>query len=101
YLADQVDFVVAAAGAHGLAVVLDMHQYLWSPCTGGNGAPAWTCEGKGYPRTNEGAYNAQSDFWAGALAPDGRRLIDHLLDAWDLVARRYAGSDVVVGFDLL
>jgi endoglycosylceramidase len=100
YLADNVDPIVDWAARHGLWVVLDMHQYLWSPCTGGNGVPAWTCEGRGYPATLDGAYRAQTDFWAGALAPDGRRLVDHLLDVWERVARRYAGSETVVALDL-
>src|SRR5690348_1247560 len=33
--------IVADAGAAGLLVVLDMHQWNWSPCYGGNGMPAW------------------------------------------------------------
>src|SRR4029077_17729504 len=33
--------IVADAGAAGLLVVLDMHQWNWSPCYGGNGMPEW------------------------------------------------------------
>ncbi|HUY65121.1 MAG TPA: cellulase family glycosylhydrolase [Acidimicrobiales bacterium] len=33
--------VVRWAGQAGLLVVLDMHQWGWSPCFGGNGVPAW------------------------------------------------------------
>jgi endoglycosylceramidase len=34
--------IVDWAGAAGLRVVLDMHQYLWTGCFGGNGMPRWT-----------------------------------------------------------
>src|SRR5581483_853305 len=98
YLHDQVDAVIRFARRHGIGVVLEMHQFQWSPCfPGGNGAPAWTCEGGGYP----GPMQAQHDFWAGALAPDGRRLIDHLLDVWRLLARHYRHARAVIGFDFL
>lgn len=100
HLRDVVDTVVRWARRHDIAVVIEFHQFQWSPCTGGNGAPAWTCAGQGYTMDANGAVQAQHDFWAGALAPDGRPLVDHLLDAWHLVARRYRGGNVV-GFDLL
>jgi len=48
----------------------------------------------------QGAFEAQSDFWNGATAPDGRPLVDHLLDAWDLVARHYASWPAVAGVRL-
>ncbi len=100
HLRDVVDPVVRWTHRHDIAVVLELHQFMWSPCTGGNGVPAWTCTGKGYSKDLGGALQAEHDFWAGALAPDGRPLVDHLLDAWRLVARRYRGSKVV-GFDFL
>jgi endoglycosylceramidase len=79
-------------------MVLEMHQFQWSPCfPGGNGAPRWTCEGKGYA----GPLQAQRDFWDGATAPDGRRLVDHFLDVWERIARRYRHDRTVVGFDFL
>lgn len=44
--------VVELAGSHGLGVVLDPHQDVWSRFTGGDGAPAWTLEAAGLrPRT--------------------------------------------------
>jgi endoglycosylceramidase len=100
YLRDAVDPVVRFARRHDIAVVLEFHQFQWSPCTGGNGVPEWTCTGKGYSKDLAGALQAQHDFWNGALAPDGRPLVDHLLDAWRLVVRHYRGGNMV-GFDLL
>jgi endoglycosylceramidase len=101
HLRDVVDQVVGWARRHGIAVVIEFHQFEWSPCTGGNGVPAWSCAGKGYSMDFAGAVRAQHDFWAGALAPDGRPLVDHLLDAWRLVAHHYRGHDNVIGFTFL
>jgi len=101
HLVDQVDPIVAWAAENGIRVVIELHQFQWSPCTGGNGVPAWSCEGKGYSRDFLGAFAAQHDFWAGATAPDGRTLIDHLLDVWEGLARHYRRSRTVIGFDFL
>jgi endoglycosylceramidase len=100
YLRDAVDPVVRWARRHDIAVVLEFHQFQWSPCTGGNGVPEWTCAGKGYSRDFAGGLQAEHDFWAGAVAPDGRTLVDHLLAAWHLVARHYRNGNMV-GFDFL
>jgi hypothetical protein len=101
YLRNDVDPVIKWARRHGIGVVLEFHQFQWSPCTGGNGVPAWSCEGKGYSQDIVGAFAAQHDFWAGAVAPDGRPLVDHLLDAWRLVLRHYRGRSNVIGVDFL
>lgn len=101
HLRTQVDPIVAFARARGMFVVLELHQFQWSPCVGGNGVPAWSCEGKGYTRDALGGFTAQHDFWAGAPAPDGRTLVDHLLDVWGMVARHYRRSTTVAGFDFL
>jgi hypothetical protein len=101
HLRAQVDPLVRFARRRRMVVVLEMHQFQWSPCTGGNGAPAWSCEGRGYARDVVGGWTAQHDFWAGALAPDGRPLLDHFLDVWRVVARHYRRSRVVTGFNML
>jgi endoglycosylceramidase len=101
HLRTQVDPIVRFARRHRIAIVLEMHQFQWSPCTGGNGAPAWSCEGKGYARDAFGGWTAQHDFWAGALAPDGRPLLDHFLDVWTAVARHYRRDRTVVGLNFM
>ena len=100
YLTDQVDRVIELARRHGIDVVIDMHQFNWSPCVGGLGAPAWTCANQGYPQGQGGAFLAQIDFWNGALAPDGRPLTEHLIDVWEVVASHYRASPSVIGFNL-
>ncbi len=100
YLTEQVDAVIRFAAQHDLLVVLDMHQYLWSTCLNGNGAPGWICDGHTYASDPSGYLKAGCDFFQGGLAPDGRALMDHFVDVWRLVARHYAGDPRVAGFDL-
>jgi endoglycosylceramidase len=101
HLREQVDPLVRFARRHGVAIVLELHQFQWSPCTGGNGVPAWTCAGKGYAPDVFGGFQAEHDFWHGALAPDGRTLIAHLVEIWRRLARHYRRTPAVVGFDFL
>ena len=99
YLDEQVDPVVDFAARHGILVVLEMHQFQWSPCFDGNGAPAWVCDGHDYSNDVAGQQQAACDFFRGATAPDGRPLMDHFVDVWRLVARHYAGDRRIAGFD--
>ncbi len=100
YLIEQADTVIEFAARHGILVIAEMHQFQWSTCfTNGNGAPAWVCNGRGYSDDVNGYQRAGCDFFQGALAPDGRTLIDHFVDVWRLVAHHYAGDTRVAGFD--
>lgn len=101
YLKTEVDRVIEFAHRHGIVVILDMHQFQWSMCfTGGLGIPTWTCDGK-YKNDDFGVgrTQAESDFWSGAKAPDGRLLLDHLADVWLKVAEYYRDSPTVVAFN--
>lgn len=40
--------VIGKAGEHGLTVLIDPHQDVWSRWSGGDGAPAWTLESVGF-----------------------------------------------------
>jgi endoglycosylceramidase len=100
YLVEQVDPVIGWAAQHGILVVPEMHQFQWSACfTNGNGAPAWVCDGHMYSDDRNGQLQAGCDFFQGALAPDGRTLMDHFVDLWGFVAHHYAGDARVAGFD--
>jgi aryl-phospho-beta-D-glucosidase BglC (GH1 family) len=102
YLREQVDPVVAFAAAHGILVVLEMHQFLWSPCfTNGNGAPAWACQGHDYPDNFAGVLRAGCEFLHGVAGADERPLQDHFVDVWRMIARRYAGDQRIAGIDFL
>lgn len=101
YLRNEVDPVIAYAAQHGIVVIIDMHQFNWSSCfPGGLGVPPWTCADGKYGSGIAGQFRAQADFWRGGTAPDGRPLIDHLLDVWNAVATYYRDSPTVVAFDL-
>ncbi|MGB4442091.1 MAG: cellulase family glycosylhydrolase [Coriobacteriia bacterium] len=43
--------IVEKAAAHGISVLIDPHQDVWSRFTGGDGAPGWTLEAAGLDMT--------------------------------------------------
>ena len=92
YLSDHVEPAVACAAAAGLKVILDMHQWNWSPCSKGNGAPAWTCD---TPTGSDWDWIRQAHlFW------DHPEYLDHLVGAWGHVAQYFSGDDRIWGYDL-
>ncbi|MCZ7584359.1 MAG: glycoside hydrolase family 5 protein [Deltaproteobacteria bacterium] len=92
YLIDHVEPTIDAASAAGLRVILDMHQWKWSPCCGGNGAPEWTCDD---PTGGDYDWLRQATlFW------DHPEYLDHFVDAWEMVAEYFADDDRIWGYDL-
>jgi Cellulase (glycosyl hydrolase family 5) len=102
YLA-AIDAAVAAFTDRGIGVVIDMHQYRWSPffvrqgptnpehCPG-QGMPEWLYRGTGVssiPDAKIAFFGNQKDVQASFAR------------AWQEVAGRYAHDPGVVGFDLL
>jgi len=111
---DMVAERVAWAHEAGLFVILDMHQDLYSHAIpGGNGAPAWaTLTGDAEHVRDGGAWStayytspmlhaAFDNFWANAPGPDGVGIQDRFARAWGEVARRFADTPGVIGYDLL
>jgi hypothetical protein len=45
---DYLHALISKAAEHGLSVVVDPHQDMWSRWTGGDGAPGWTLEVAGF-----------------------------------------------------
>jgi hypothetical protein len=45
---EYLQAVIRKAGEHGLMVLIDPHQDVWSRWSGGDGAPAWTLEAVGF-----------------------------------------------------
>jgi endoglycosylceramidase len=92
YITEVIDRAVGYAADAGLHVIIDMHQWNWSPCSHGNGAPAWTCD---TPTGEEFDWLRQAHlFW------DHPEYLDHFVGAWEQVAIHFAGDDRVWGYDL-
>jgi len=102
---------VEAFTEHGMYVVLDMHQDLYS-VRYSDGAPEWATITDGLPEPGGAAVwsdaymspavqRAFDHFWANDPAPDGRGLQDHFIECWRLLARRFGGRPGVLGYDLL
>lgn len=95
----RVAEVVGWAGQAGLLVVLDMHQYEWSPCFGGNGMPAWATSpcpavATGTPALAEAA-PAETAFWRSTS------LQEDFAAAWVRVAETVGSPPWLLGYDIL
>ncbi|WP_306334176.1 cellulase family glycosylhydrolase [Streptomyces sp. KL118A] len=97
-------------GKRGYHVLLDMHQDLYGPRVGGNGAPAWATGTDGLTSAptdpwelgyvEPGTVRAFDRFW-GTVEGDGRDLREHYVGAVREVARHFAADDTVIGYDLM
>jgi endoglycosylceramidase len=117
--AELVRDTIEDANAHGLWVVIDMHQDAWSkhvvtpagtdcppgtrPQIGWDGAPAWatftdgtdTCSPAGR-EDSPAVRRAWDAFWV-----DREGIRSELAELWGLIATEFAGDPGVAGFDLL
>lgn len=94
------------AAAHGLLVVLDMHQDVYGEGFGGNGAPRWTCDEAEYA-----AHVPKSPWFLNYQSPPVMRCFDQLYGdatrradfaaAWRRLAQAFADHPAVLGFDPL
>jgi hypothetical protein len=101
YLA-ALDDAVTAFGNRGISVLIDMHQFQWSPAytrvspenvqnCPGQGMPKWL-----YPTGIKTLRSAKASFFSNQ--DDVQALF---AQAWQEVAGRYAHNATVIGFDLL
>ncbi|MFM1919697.1 MAG: hypothetical protein RLZZ303_1331, partial [Candidatus Hydrogenedentota bacterium] len=104
---------VAWANQHGIYVMLDIHQDLYSGAIpGGNGAPAWATLDDGKPHvkpdgpwgmayfTSPQVHQAFDSFWANRPGPGDVGLQDRFAAAAQALARKFADVPGVVGIDL-
>lgn len=92
YLSDVVEPVVGYAYDAGLKVILDMHQWQWSPCCCGNGAPSWTCDS---PNDGKCDWIREAQlFW------QHPEYLNHFVEAWRKVAEFFAGDERIWAYDL-
>ena len=93
----------------GYRVLIDMHQDVYGPAVGGNGAPAWATVSGGLPAKPQdstetadiqpGVVHAFDAFWG---TDSGHpELQQHYAAAWAHVATYFAANDTVVGYDLM
>ncbi|MCC6157830.1 MAG: cellulase family glycosylhydrolase [Deltaproteobacteria bacterium] len=95
YLPDVVEPQVEYAANAGLRVILDLHHFHWSSCSGGMGWPDWTCETPPDWVPADLEYLWQSGkFWE---RPDD---VAAFVAAWEQVATHFAGDARVFAYDL-
>jgi len=105
---DKVEQRVKWAAEAGLYVLLDMHQDIWGPKFGGNGAPEWATLDKGLPFDPPPGINWFMKYGEPAVCQAFQSLWDneegigdHYAQAWAAVAKRFADDKTVIGYDLM
>jgi endoglycosylceramidase len=104
-----VDRDIAWAKKNGLSIILDMHQWIWSPHftypgKGTNGVPSWSV--RGYPDSAYGKNQSVADFWLGKglngtiASLTNPSMKDRYVEAWKHVALRYANEPTIMAYDL-
>lgn len=107
----ELDKRVYWARRNNLMLILDMHQDLYSRKFG-NGAPLWATLDDGAEHVTGTVWSdaylmspavqrSFDSFWQNRPASDGVGLQDHYASVWKVLARRYADSVSVVGFDVM
>ena len=104
---DMVEERVAWFTDAGMYVLVDMHQDIWGPKYGGDGAPLWATIDHGLPfdpppgpwYLKYGEPAVGQAFQSFYDNEEGIR--DHFVMAWQAVAARFADNTAVVGYDLL
>jgi aryl-phospho-beta-D-glucosidase BglC (GH1 family) len=114
YFKNHIDKDIAWAKKYGIYIILDMHQYRWSPyfdfefCgkkAKGIGMPVWLVSK--YPNSPTGLGQAVQDFFLGK-GPNGTEASEanpsmkqRFIDVWKYVVHRYVNEPTIIGFDLL
>ncbi|HEU0189921.1 MAG TPA: cellulase family glycosylhydrolase [Mycobacterium sp.] len=114
YLA-SIAQTVQTLQAHGIYVVLDMHQDSYANEFQGEGAPAWAVQTGGAPNPqlgwsdnyllNPAENHAWDAFWSNAADPDGSGLENDYAQMWQHVAN-YFNSDpslksAIAGYEIM
>ncbi|MDO5737029.1 MAG: cellulase family glycosylhydrolase [Propionibacteriaceae bacterium] len=106
WLGSQLDLLAA----HGIGVILDAHQDLYSQSFG-DGAPGWaTLTDAPFEEsdlwsdaylTSPAVHGALDAFWANAAGPTGVGLQDSFAAMWAHVAARFGTHPALIGYDIL
>ncbi len=104
----QLDKEVAAYQAEHVNVLIDFHQFHWSPyfaqatCKAGksvcraSGVPAWFYAGGRFDATKRGEADAQAAFWT----TESARSQGYYAAFAGMIAARYASAPNVVGYEI-
>jgi hypothetical protein len=99
---ELLDGLVAYCRRYGIQVLLDLHQYGWSPYfsvvqSGGraNGIPEWFYTGRRFEPTDEGRLLAQTRFYGDP------RALELYSGFAAMLAQRYRRSPNVLGYEIL
>jgi endoglycosylceramidase len=109
---EQLARTVRELGRRGIFVLIDFHQDGFSPKYNGNGLPDWMAYDDGLPNPPDAVFplyyiqnpamqRAFESLWANRPGPGGIGLQDYFAQGVSAVARRFAGSPHVLGYDLL
>lgn len=104
-----IDETITQLGRKKIAVILDLHQYLWSSafkyiqsedgsgCAGG-GMPAWL-----YPEPEMTTFQkARCNFFGGKTYIEGNiNAQDAFGEVWNMIARRYQDNPAVIAADII
>jgi aryl-phospho-beta-D-glucosidase BglC (GH1 family) len=95
-LLKAIDREVAYFRRRGVSVLLDFHQFRWSPYfdSDADGIPAWFYEERGYPRSSAGKDEAIADWWTDQA---GLRAYSSFAV---MMATRYRSDPNVIGYEL-
>jgi hypothetical protein len=96
FFTDCLDPLISWCEKYGIYVVLDMHQWNWSPYWGGFGFPTWACDM--YPQNDAGMEQCAVDFWKGQGV--GSYTKQKFVDVWRLLSDRYKNRDVIAGYNV-
>lgn len=107
---DWVESQLDACERHGIGVILDAHQDLYSQDFS-DGAPAWAtlATDRFEPTdlwsdaylTSPAVHQALDAFWANAPGPGGVGLQDRFAAMWAFAATRFAHHPALIGYDIL
>ncbi len=94
----QVKQAVAMANRYGIYVIIDMHQWHWSPCFSQlygattNGLPMWAVPYQ--QQTKNAEEKDKAYFWSNTTVEQD------FADMWEYVASQFANDSGVLGYDL-
>ena len=107
----EIDKRVKWAADNDIWLILDMHQDLYSRKYS-DGAPLWATFDDNLPHVqgdvwsdaylvSPAIHRVFDNFWSNKKACDSIGIQDHYVNAWKVVAERYADSSSVAGFDIM